>query len=109
MLLASSNQGGIMGNLDNNKFYEELIKSVIAQNKKQVKDMKIICVTCIIATTVIISSLVGGALYFLSTYSVDVTDTITYEQSSDGNSNIINGNQYKDNAIHNALTEKEAR
>ena len=49
---------------------------------------------------VIIGSLVGGALYFFSAYAVEVEDTITYEQQSDGNSSIINGNQYKDNAVH---------
>lgn len=82
------------------KVYTELIKSLMLQNRKQLKEMKIICLSCIISTMVIIGSLVGGALYFFSNYAVDVEDTITYEQQSDGNSSIINGNQYKDNAVH---------
>ena len=84
------------------KVYTELIRSLMLQNRKQLKEMKIICLTCIISTMVIIGSLVGGALYFFSNYAVDVEDTITttYEQQADGNSSIVNGNQYKDNAIH---------
>ena len=82
------------------KVYTELIRSLMLQNRKQLKEMKIICLACIISTMVIIGSLVGGALYFFSVYAVEVEDTITYEQQSDGNSSIINGNQYKDNAVH---------
>lgn len=81
------------------KVYTELIKSLMRQNRKQLKEMKIICLSCIISTMVITGSLVGGALYFFSTYAVEVENTITYEQQLDGNSSIINGNQYKDNAI----------
>lgn len=82
--------------------YVDLVKELTRQNRKQLKEMKIICLSCIISTAIIISCLVGGALYFFSTFAVEVEDTITYEQQSDGNSSIINGDQYRDNSTNNS-------
>ena len=43
-----------------------------------------------------------GILCFFSFNEVEVTETTTttYEQQADGDSSIVNGNQYKDNAVH---------
>lgn len=82
--------------------YVDLVKELMRQNRKQLKEMKIICLSCIITTAIIISCLVGGTLYFFSTFAVEVEDTVTYEQQSDGNSSIINGDQYRDNSTNNS-------
>lgn len=83
-----------------NEMYNELVKSVLRANRKTVEQMKIICLGVLVSSCLIVGSVVGGALYFFSAYSVEVEDAIEYDQSADGNSSIVNGNQYKDNALH---------
>lgn len=90
----------------NEAMYSNLVKSVLRSNRKGMEQMKIVCIAVLISSTLIVSSMVGGILYFLSAYSVEVEDTVQYEQSADGNSSIVNGNQYKDNALHQTWGEK---
>ena len=82
-----------------NETFHELVK----QQRRTIKMMWKMTLACLIAMVMVVSMTVGGILYFFSAYAVEVEDTVetTYEQSSDGNSSIINGNQFNDNSTNN--------
>lgn len=81
----------------------ELVKLV----KQSANSWRKTCMTLIVAIVVICAMFAGSWLYFISTYEVEIIDTTTttYEQSSDGESRIINGNSYNDNSVHNVREE----
>ncbi len=84
---------------DKEKEFLEIMK----HQREQVNNFKKVCIACLVTLCIIAITLCGSIIYFFSTYEVEVLDTTTttYEQSSDGESQIINGNNYNDNSIHN--------
>lgn len=70
--------------------------------KRVQKIISLVCLTFLLITIIQI----GGILYFLSSYAIEVEDTVTTttEQIAEGDNaeiNNIEGNQYKDNSTHN--------
>ena len=81
--------------------YHMLIKSILAGHRRAVKALTTVCIACVVTTLITISVMVGGTLYLVSNFEMAVEETITYEQESDGNSSIINGDNYNDNSSNN--------
>ena len=81
----------------------ETFLEIMKHQREQVNNFKKVCIACLVTLCIIAITLCGSIIYFFSTYEVEVLDTTTttYEQSSDGESQIINGNNYNDNSIHN--------
>lgn len=78
--------------------YFKLVESMIRELKRESKRKTIM--NYIFMS--FIAFMFCGILWFFSFNEVEVTETTTttYEQQADGDSSIVNGNQYKDNAIH---------
>lgn len=74
------------------------------ENRNKDRNVMIICICSMLLQTFV---LMGGVLYFLNTYDVEVetsTETITTTQTVEGDNtkiNNIDGNQYNDTATHN--------
>ena len=85
--------------------FDKTFEKFMELQTKTVDKCQRICRNCLIALVAIVLIIVGGLLYFFSAYAVEIEGEIitstTYEQQSDGESQIINGNSYNDNSIHN--------
>ncbi len=72
------------------------------ENRNKDRNVMIICICSMLLQTFV---LVGGVLYFLNTYEIDMqTSTTTTTQTVEGDNtkiNNIDGNQYNDEATHN--------
>lgn len=81
----------------------ETFIQIMKHQRKQVESFRKICVASFITLCVTVAIVCFCVLYFLNAYTIEVEDTVTttYEQSSDGESQIINGDNYNDGAVHN--------
>lgn len=81
------------------KCNEHLIDEMDKKDRRmhKTKRIKYICLT------VMLTLVLGFFSYIASTFELSMSDTIetTYDQSADGESNIINGNQFNDSASNN--------
>jgi len=73
------------------------------ENRNKDRNIMIICICSMLLQTFI---LVGGVLYFLNNYDVEVENSTesTTTQTIEGDSaeiNNVEGNQYKDSSTHN--------
>lgn len=86
--------------------YHDINKRTIRKLSKEnkMKNYIIIILICLgfLSNILISSAFIYKDLKILEDFEVEVSDeiTTTYEQQSDGNSSIVNGNQYKDNSLH---------
>lgn len=78
----------------------ETILELVKQQKNTVNTYKNTMIALIISITVIIAAICGTVLYTIN--NMEVVEETTVTQETDGESEIINGNQYKDNATHNS-------
>ncbi len=81
------------------KLVNELTDKYIENDQKRTKSMRNVVVACLISMLL----MAGGFLYYLGTFEMVVEESIEtiYEQSSNENSSIINGNQFNDNSQNN--------
>lgn len=84
---------------------EELLKDLLKAERKQSHSYMVMN-HILIALLCIVSMICIFLFYELSTYEevtiTETTTTETYDTDIDGdNANIVNGNQYNDNATHN--------
>lgn len=72
------------------------------ENRNKDRNVMIICICSMLLQTFV---LVGGVLYFLNNYKIDIeTSTTTTTQTVEGDNtkiNNIDGNQYNDESTHN--------
>ena len=89
------------------KNMEKLLKDVLKQEANKIKRLFAIFY---IVLGLLLASIIGNCylLYTLSQYQLveTIEETYDYEVEGDGN-NLVNGNQYNDNAIHNEGMEGE--
>lgn len=83
----------------------DTILEFIKQQKETMNSYKKIITTLIASICIIIFTLCGTAIYAINTIDVTAETTTTTTQTVDGEGEIINGNQYKDNATHNQTKE----
>lgn len=81
------------------KLMNELTDKYIENDQKRAKSMRNVVIACLVSMLL----MAGGFLYYLGTFEMVVEESIktTYEQSSNENSSIINGNQFNDNSQNN--------
>ena len=94
-----------MNNEDNVEVVNKLLLDMVKNQKDSNKNMLKVFITTIICLTIILLSFVFGFFYYESQFdysTTETTKTITQEVSgSDSEINNIEGDMYKDNAIHN--------
>lgn len=88
--------------LEHQQTLMQLCRDII-ENKK--RDTKLLFIALVISLCLNVA-IVGSFLYYVAhieyTDTETVTTTTTYQQDTDGdNSDIVNGNQYNDSAVHN--------
>lgn len=89
----------------------ETILELIKQQKTTLDTYRKTITGLIIAICLIVFGICGTVIYGINTLEMQVeettTTTTTTTQTVDGEGEIINGNQYKDNAIHNQTKEAD--
>ena len=75
-------------------------RAMMEQNNKQTTTLKHIVIAVIVAFSLIVGGMCGTILYIWYNSDLEVTETTTttVEQSTNDNSNIINGDQFNDNS-----------
>lgn len=79
----------------------ETFMEIMKHQRQTLEGYKKICLACLATVVLSITIMCGSAIYFFANYEAELVEETTYEQSSDGESQIINGNSYNDNSIHN--------
>ena len=82
----------------------ETFMEIMKHQRQTLEGYKKICLACLATVVLSITIMCGSAIYFFANYEAEIIEetTTTYEQQSDGESQIINGTSYNDNSIHNA-------
>lgn len=79
----------------------ETFMEIMKHQRQTLEGYKKICLACLATVVLSITIMCGSTIYFFANYEAELVEGTTYEQSSDGESQIINGNNYNDNSIHN--------
>lgn len=79
----------------------ETFMEIMKHQRQTLEGYKKICLACLATVVLSITIMCGSTIYFFANYEAEFVEETTYEQSSDGESQIINGNSYNGNSIHN--------
>lgn len=79
----------------------EAIKVVSEHQRKQNEIIKKMFFGLLIAITLMVAGVCGTVLYIWNNSEITYEETTTVDQQTDGNSSIINGNQFNDNSQNN--------
>lgn len=92
--------------LEQSQAMNQLLLEMVKTQKKNVKDLVRVFVITIVCYTILLLAMVGGFFWYESQFEVTeqvvTEETTTQEVSGEGSEiNNVEGNMYKDNAVHN--------